>query len=295
MLDCDDLAAQIIGHTPGDGVFDTPLARVFLVRSSALTEPVQTLYEPSFCLVAQGRKHATIGNTALSYDRSSFLVVGMDLPLIGAVVEAEPDAPYLCMQLVLDRAVLADLIAGQLGCTEARENAALGTSVATPELIDAATRLLRLIDAPDDAPVLAPLIEREILHRLLTGPRGAILRQIGNGESRLSQIHRAVSYIRQSYADAFTVEDLADIAGMSASTFHERFRAITSMSPLQFRNLIRLQEARRLMVMEGLTAAEAGFKVGYESPSQFSRDFVRVHKVSPRKHVEALRASGAVA
>jgi AraC-like DNA-binding protein len=284
-----ELAELIKRHAPQDGSFDMPLPGVGLIRSSALTTPVHTLYEPSFCLVAQGRKKATVGETTFYYDRANFLVVGIDLPIIGAVVEATENEPYLCFRLQLNRSVLSELVTSQQPDT--RQTAGVGTSLATPELIDATIRLMRLADAPSEAQALAPLIEREILYRLLIGPQGAILRQIASGESRLNQISRAVSYIRKSYAKAFTVEELASLSGMSPSTFHEHFRTLTTMTPLQFRNHIRLQEARRLMVMEDMTAAEAGFQVGYDSPSQFNRDYTRIYQAPPRRDVERLRAN----
>jgi AraC-like DNA-binding protein len=285
-----ELAGLIARYAPTDGSHDTALPRVGLIRSAAETEPLHTLYEPSCCIVAQGRKRATVGEVAHVYDASHYLIVGVDLPVIGAVIEASEAAPYLCLRLEFDRGILADMAAGE--ARRGNDAAGLGLSAATPELIDAAVRLLRLLDAPKDAPVLAPLVEREILHRLLTGPQGDILRQIANGESRLNQIRRAVDFVRAHYGEAFAIEDLAAIAGMSPSSFYEHFRAVTAMSPLQFRTHIRLQEARRLMLMEGVTAAEAGFRVGYDSPSQFSRDYGRVHQVPPRRDVERMRATG---
>ena len=277
-----DLAALIARHSPGDGEHHVTLARVGLIRSSSVTEPLHTLYEPSCCIVAQGRKRATAGETHHVYDAAHYLVVGVDLPVIGAVIEASADAPYLSLRLELNRDLLAEMVQGQpVGADDTK---GAGVSEATPQLIDAAARLLRLLDAPEDA-ALAPLIEQEILHRLLNGSQGGILRQIANGESRLSQIRRAVDFIRQNYGTPFAIEDLASIAAMSQSSFYEHFRSVTAMSPLQFRTHIRLQEARRLMVMDGITAAEAGFRVGYESPSQFNRDYVRVHHVPPRQDV----------
>jgi len=283
-----DLAALIARHAPSDGEHRTVLERVALIRSSARTEPLHTLYEPSCCIVAQGRKRAAIGDVMHVYDASRYLIVGVELPTVGAVVEASPDAPYLCLRLQLDRAVLADMMmdpAPQRG--DARGS---GVATATPELIDAAVRLLKFLDSPEDAATLAPLYEREILHRLLSGPSGEILRQIANGGSHLNQIRRVVAFMRRNYGTPFAVEDLAAMAGMSQSSFFEHFRAVTAMSPLQFRNRIRLQEARRLMVVEGVTAAEAGFRVGYESPSQFSRAYARVYSAPPRSDVTRMTA-----
>lgn len=284
-----ELAELIDRHTSTDGSFDTALPRVGIIRSSARTEPIHTLYEPSCCIVAQGRKRAVIGDSVHVYDAAHYLVVGVDLPVIGAVVEASANRPYLCLRLQLDRSLLAEMLPAV--CGRPPESPAAGVSATTPELIDAAARMLRLLDTPDDAEVLAPLVEREILYRLVRGPQGALLRQIANGESRLSQIGRAIDFVRKNFSEPFAIEHLASVAGMSASSFYEHFKTVMAMSPLQFRTQLRLQEARRLMVTERLSAAEAGFRVGYDSPSQFSRDYVRVHNVPPRRDIERLRAS----
>lgn len=282
-----ELAGLIASHAPRDGIYETALPRVRLFRSSQVTEPLQTLYEPSCCIVAQGRKRATIGDVEHLYDASTYLVVGVDLPVIGAVVEASGELPYLCLQLELDRPALAEMLLRD--GVNVGTGPAFGVSEATPELLDAAVRLLRLLDSPEEAGVLAPLFEREILYRLVRGPRGELMRQIASSESRLSRINRCIGFLRENFCEPATVADLAAIAGMSPSSFFQHFRAVTSMSPLQFRTRIRLQEARRLMVTEGITAAEAGFRVGYESPSQFSRDYTRVHHRPPRQDVARLR------
>ncbi|MGV2098069.1 AraC family transcriptional regulator N-terminal domain-containing protein [Rhizobium sp. 21-4511-3d] len=281
------LAELIDRHAGTDGSFDTALPRVGIIRSSAKTEPIHTMYEPSCCIVAQGRKRAVVGDRVHVYDSAHYLVVGVDLPVIGAVVEASADRPYLCMRVQLDRGMLAELMPAADG--KASESAAAGVSASTPELLDAAVRMLQLLDAPEDAGILAPMIEREMLYRLIRGPQAPLLRQIANRESRLNQIGRAVDFIRKNFSEPFAIEHLASVAGMSASTFYEHFKSVMAMSPLQFRTQLRLQEARRLMVTEGLTAAEAGFRVGYDSPSQFSRDYVRVHSVPPRRDVERMR------
>ncbi len=159
----------------------------------------------------------------------------------------------------------------------------------TPELVDAAVRLLRLFDAPADAAPLAPLAEREILYRLLIGPTAGMMRHIASVDSHLSQISRAIAWLRDHYRDVFSVEELAREIGMSPSTFHLHFKAVTTMSPLQFRNALRLQSARRMMVAEGLDAASAGFEVGFQSPSQFSRDYARFFGASPLRDTRRLR------
>lgn len=282
-----DLARLIDRHMPHDGSLDTVLPRVGLIRSSSRTEPLHTLYKPSCCISAQGRKRAVVGNAVHVYGPAHYLVVGVDLPVIGAVIEASAEQPYLCFRLEFERGLLAEMIEE----APRRDDAFSAAKVTpmTPQLMDAATRMLALLDTPDDAKVLAPLVEREILHRLISGPQGGMMRQIAHGESRLNQIGRAVDYVCRNFGARFAIDALADIAGMSASSFYAHFRAVTAMSPLQFRTQIRLQEARRLMVVEGMTAAEAGFRVGYDSPSQFNRDYVRVHQATPHRDVARMR------
>lgn len=286
MQDLHELSGLIERHAPVDGVTATPLPRVALLRSSAPTEPLHTLYDPSICLVAQGRKRACLGGVEYLYRASEYLVVGLDLPVIGAVIEASADAPYLCLKLQLDRSVLVDMLPG---LPPERSGPPISIASATPELIDAAARMLRLLDTPHDIDALAPLIEREILHRLLNGPQGTILRQIAVVESRLSRMRVAIQYLSDHFDETFSVESLAERVGMSLSSFHEQFRQTTMMTPLQFRNHLRFQEVRRLMLSEGLSAAEAGFRVGYESPSQLSRDYARIHGMPPKRDVARLK------
>lgn len=292
-----ELLQHIAHRADREGIVPTAIPQLSLIRSNAVTEPLHTLYDPSYCLVVSGRKRARIGDRDVIYAAGDGLAVGMDLPVIGAVIEASQDVPYLSLKFDLDRTVLADLLLSlpRTAAPEPPPRFAASVQTATPEVLDACVRLLRLLDHPEDIAVMAPLIEREILYRLLTGPQSAVLRQIATGESHLGRIGRAVDHLRRNYAEPTTIEDLAGIAGMSASTFHDHFRAATAMSPLQFRTRIRMQEARRLMVAEGLTAAEAGFRVGYESPSQFSRDHVRLYDRPPRRDLERMRAEVAPA
>jgi AraC-like DNA-binding protein len=280
------LTRLIERHAPADGVTATPLPRVALLRSSTPTEPLHTMHDPSVCIVAQGRKCARLGGVEYLYQASEYLIVGIDLPVIGAVVEASADAPYLCLKLQLDRNLLAGMLPG---AQPERPGPPISIAPASPDLIDAAVRMLRLLDAPDDIEALAPLIEREILHRLLNGPQGNILRQIAVVEGRLSRIREAIQYLTEHFHETFSVEDLAARVGMSPSSFYEQFRQTTMMTPLQFRNHLRFQEVRRLMLSEGVTAAEAGFRVGYESPSQLSRDYARTYGMPPRQDAARLK------
>ena len=290
MVGNDELGALIERLAPAIGVHRTVLERVSLVQSSVTTLPMPTLYEPSLCFVASGRKRVELGDTSYVYDAATFLAVSVDLPVTGAVVEASVDAPFLCLRLDIDTRLLGEMLHGR---PHPREPAVtpiglvLGRS--TPELTDAVARLLRLLDTPADAAALAPLVEREILYRVLTGPCASMMRHIAGVDGGPSRIGRAIAWLRTHYRDAFTIEDVARAAGMSASAFHQHFRAVTTMSPLQFRNARRLQEARRLMVTQGADAAAAGFAVGFQSPSQFSRDYARLFGDAPHRDARRLR------
>lgn len=280
----------IARHAPHDGSFDTLLPGVKLIRCASPTLPMPVIYEPTVCFVAQGRKRATLGSSIIHYDPSSYLLASVGVPVMGAVVEASPAQPYLSLQLDLDAAVLAEL-----ALQHPRPAGTDGTAISltrdamTPGLLDAVTRLVTLLDTPDDIAALAPLALREILYRLLAGPNGAALYALTRADSRQGQIARAIAWIRANFRGACAIEEIARVAGMSRSTFHEHFKAVTAMSPLAFRTQLRMQEARRLMVADGMDAANAGFRVGYDSPSQFSRDYARLFGAPPGRDAQRLR------
>jgi AraC-like DNA-binding protein len=289
-----EMVDLIARHTPEDGVSSSPIQRLDLIRSSRPTEPMPTVYQPSLCLVAQGRKQAVLADRVFVYEPARYLIVGVDLPIMGHVVEASPERPYLCLRFGFDPVALGQLVLEAPAAVPADGALpALGLTLcdAGPALLDAAVRLLRLLDDPGGAPVLAPLAERELLYRLLTGPYGATMRQIATGRSRTARVARAVAWIRRHFTTPFSVEHLAAEAGMSPSSLHAHFKAVTAMSPLQFQKQLRLQEARRLMLAEALDAATAGFRVGYDSPSQFSREYRRLFGAPPQRDVNRLRAS----
>lgn len=277
-------------HAPEDGTHATPLPGTRLIRCSSPTLPMPVVYEPTVCFVAQGRKRAVLGETVFHYDPRTFLVASVGLPIMGNVVEASASQPYLSVQLTLDPAALSEL-ALRFPRTMRDDEATPGLSLnaMTPGLLDAATRLVRLLDEPQALEALAPMAIQEIFYRLLSGPGGGIIHAMTQSDSRHAQIARAILWIRAHFSEAFRIDDLAEIAGMSRSTFHEHFKAVTAMSPLEFRTQLRLQEARRLMVSDGLDAASAGFRVGYESPSQFSRDYSRLFGLPPAKDASRLR------
>jgi AraC-like DNA-binding protein len=281
----------LIGRYCDSGAVETPIPRLALHRATAPTGPMSTLYEPALCVVVQGRKQAMLGATSYIYDAAKYLVVSVDLPIVGGVIEASEEKPYLGFRLSLDPAMLAAMLLEMPADSSdaQRPGTGLALSPLTPDLIDPVLRLVRLLDRPGDIPMLAPLAEREILYRLLQGPQRAMLRQIALADSRLSQINRAIGWIRRHYADPFRIETVAEAARMSPSSFHHHFKAVTSMSPLQYQKQIRLQEARRLILAQHKDAAAAGFAVGYESPSQFSREYRRLFGEPPVRDAARLR------
>lgn len=281
----------IARHAPDDGTFATGLPGVTLIRCASPTLPMPVIYEPTVCFVAQGRKRAALGERVFHYDPASYLLATVGLPVMGAVVEASVSAPYLCMQLDLDAALLGELTLQHPRPFTAAIDGAAGLSLGTmtPTLLEAATRLLTLLDAPQDIAALAPLALRELLYRLISGEQGEVFHQMARTDTRQSQIARAILWLRENYRDASRIETLAEVAGMSRSAFHAHFKAVTAMSPLDFRGQLRMQEARRLMVGEGMDAATAGHRVGYESPSQFSREYARLFGLPPARDAQRLR------
>lgn len=287
------LRDAIARHAPRDGTFDCAIAGAKLIRCSAPTMPMPVIYEPTVCFVAQGRKRASLGESVLHYDPAHYLLASVGLPVMGSVVEASAAHPYLCLQLDLDPAVLAEL-ALKFPRAAAADSVASGLTLGrtTPALLDAATRLVSLLDTPDDIEALGPLATREILYRLLTGPSGGVIRAMTQADSRQGQIARAILWLRANFTQVCRIDEVARVAGMSRSAFHEHFKAVTAMSPLEFRTQLRMQESRRLMVADGLDAASAGYQVGYDSPSQFSRDYSRLFGSPPAQDARRLRAVG---
>jgi len=287
------LAEAIDKMTPQDGVHATAVPRLSLIRMSAPTEPMHSVHNPAFCVVAQGGKQVLVGDKVLTYDASKYLVVSVDVPVIGQVVKASADEPYLCFKLDLDPAVLGSMLLdmGSELLPGDAEGAGAGMELAqvTPALAETATRLVRLLETPDDIKLLAPLVERELLYRLLRGAQSAQLRQIAWGGSRLQQVNRAIGWIKRNFAEPFAIEAVAAEARMSASALHQHFKAVTAMSPLQYQKQLRLQEARRLILSQAADAATAGHQVGYDSPSQFSREYARLFGAPPLRDVARLR------
>ncbi|WP_343545792.1 AraC family transcriptional regulator [Sphingomonas paucimobilis] len=290
-----ELSALIDRHVVGTGICSTAMPHVSLIRADAPSTPTPAVYEASLCIIAQGSKRVSIGEHSVVYDAAHYLLVSVDLPLVGHVLDASPEHPYLCCKIDLDVAMLADLIASEDGGVARTDLPVLGVYPGDPDLIDAACRLVGLLDRPDTIRALATLIEREILYRLLTGPHGPMLRHVATVGSHLNQVSRAIAAIRRRFDASIRIDDVAAEAGMSSSSLHVHFKAITRMTPLEYQKQLRLQEARRLMLAEGATASTAGFAVGYESPSQFSREYRRLFGAPPRADIERLHAAPAAA
>ena len=286
-----ELAAHIARHVPRTGMVDTAITRLSLFRGDEPTQPLPAVYEASLCLIAQGSKRVSLADQSLTYDAEHYLLVSLDLPLVGHVTQASPEAPYLCAKIDIDHAALVSLIMDEGERVPKANLPALAVYRSDDDLVDAACRLVRLLDRPEEIPALAPLIEREILYRLLTGPHGPALRYMAVADSHLNQVSRAINTIRSAFDRRLRIDEVAAAAGMSPSSLHEHFKAVTRMTPLEYQKQLRLQEARRLMLSEGANAGSAGFAVGYDSPSQFSREYARLFGAPPRLDIMRLQAS----
>lgn len=270
---------------------DGPLDGLTLRVETQPSEMIHSVYRASFCGVLQGAKVSFLGERAYRYDRGKCLIASMDLPVTARIVEASPDTPYMAFSLAIDPATIADLV---LEDGQGAATAASLTTVAVGELdeglLDPLARLFALLDSPRDLAVLAPLIRREMVWRLLNGPHGAMLRQIGLADSRMARIARVVTWIRDNFDQPLRVADLAALAGMSPASFHRHFRAATAMTPVQYQKQIRLQAARRMLLADGVEVASVGYAIGYESPSQFSRDYRRLFGEPPGRDAAVMRS-----
>ncbi|TXI48046.1 MAG: AraC family transcriptional regulator [Lysobacter sp.] len=284
----DELADSIARIAGGDGVHETGLPGVAGIRLSAPSGPLPAVYHPSLCIVVQGRKQATFAGRTYVYDPLHYLLVSTSLPISGRILHATPEQPYLCLRIDLDPSVVDDTLARLGADAPARaddDTQRLMLVRTSLPLLEAAVRLMRLRDEPATAPLLAPLILREIHVRLLTGEMGARLRAVCAIDGAARRVGNALALLRERYAETLPIAALAEAAHMSPSALYAHFRDVTGMSPLQFQKRLRLQEARRLMLGEGLDAAEAGHRVGYESASHFSREYRRLFGAPPRREV----------
>lgn len=286
-----EITAAIMRHAPGEGMQATPVERLWLVRSSVPTMPMPNVYRPLLCLVVQGGKQVVLGDQLFHYLPGRYGIVTHDLPATGHVIEASREKPFLSLVLDFDPVTLAEMALRVPAQPGAAPPLGMTVADACPGLLDAALRLLNLLDDPQALPVLAPMAEQEILYRLLTGPHGARMRQITSGQGGIAQVGRAIAWIRQNSRERLSIGRLAAAVGMSPSSLHEHFRGVTALSPLQFQKQLRLQDARSLMLVDGLDATSAAFRVGYESPSQFSREYRRHFGEPPARDIARLRAS----
>lgn len=291
----DSLAKSIARWTSRCDELETPVPGLFFYRYNSPTEPRFGLYEPSICLVAQGAKTVHLEGETFTYDANRYLLASIHLPTTYQVVAASPEEPFLGLVLKFDMKELSQLmIDSNLPPTRTRQidRGMVTGGVALP-LLSPFQRLAGLLDEPESIPILAPMLHREILFRLLTGEQGARLRKIAAAGSRSHQVARAIDWLKGNFSQPLRVEELAEMANMSSSSFHGHFRSMTSLSPLQYQKQLRLQEARRLMLAESLDATNAAFRVGYESSSQFSREYSRLFGAPPLRDISRLRQGAA--
>jgi AraC-like DNA-binding protein len=287
-----EIAAIIARHTSGTGMFPTAIENLVFGRQTAPTNPVHLAHRPAFALIAQGQKSVTLGQDVYHYGVGDCVVVSFDLPVVSRVSVASPQAPHLGLGMVINpdrlREVLQRIAVPPVAAT-ADGMRGLAVHKASPALVDATLRYLRLLDTPSDIAGVAPLVEQEILYRLLTGPYGPRLIQIATVDSPGNRVAKAIAWLREHYARPLRIEDLADHCGMSVSSLHHHFKAVAAMTPMQYQKQLRLYEARRLMLVDNMDAGMAGHTVGYQSPSQFGLEYTRFYGQSPLRDVSTLR------
>jgi len=286
------LASLISAYAPHDGCFELRIPGVHAIRRSRMnTELLHAVAQPALCIVAQGAKSVMLGQEVYEYDASRMLVYSVDLPVAAQLTRASYSEPFLGFKLDLDPHKIAELVLKVYphGLPRAHESRGVYVGQVNVSIIKAATRLLELMAEPGEAELLAPLVIDEILIRLLRSPIGVRVAQIGLAESNVNGIAKAVSWLRANFYQPMKVEDLAELAHMSVSSFHQHFKSVTSMSPLQFQKVLRLQEARRLMLSTMMDASNASSHVGYVSASQFSREYSRFFGSAPTKDIAKLR------
>lgn len=289
-----ELSQRLLKHATREGICETAIERLSAIKLSRPSdELVHALHQPAVCIIAQGAKRVMLKDEVYSYDASRFLVFSTDLPITAQVTAATASNPYLCFRLDLDVSEVSE-IALQLGKSvrsASGTSRGLFLSTASSEMVDAALRLMRLLDSPEDADALAPLARRELVYRLLRSEQGDRLAQAARSDSHAGRVNKAISWLKTNFMEPLRVDDLASVASMSTSSLHHHFKAVTSMSPLQYQKQLRLQEARRLLMCEGMEVSKAGYTVGYESASQFSREYSRLFGVAPSRDTLSLRTA----
>lgn len=290
------LAALIERLTPSDSVVASAVPRLTLGHGAHVAHPVHMVYEPALCVIAQGCKRVLLGSDVVVYDQSQALVFAQNLPVTGHVIGASPETPHLAIRLDLDVKVLAELAVELQVEVQPRtaSQRAVYTTELTPDLLHPLLRLVQLIERPHDIPTLAPLATREILYRLLTGPGGATLAQLAMPDSHSQRVAQVIAQLQQRFRETLRIEDLAREVHWSPSALHHHFKAVTAMTPVQYQKQIRLQEARRLLLAENIDASTAGHRVGYDSASQFNREYSRFFGAPPARDLKRMRAQQVV-
>lgn len=288
----EELVERMARALPEDGALEA-FPGFFLARLTKPTESVQAVYQPAFCLVAQGGKHVLLGEELYQYDPGHYLIFTVDLPVVFQVKEASKEQPYLGLRLDLDPSLVASVLI-ESGVEARKGDAsvkAIDVSPIDAGMLDAVVRLVRLLDSPGESRFLAPLTIREIVYRLLAGGQGARLGHLLSSAGDTRRISRAIEHLREHFDEPVQMEDIARELGMSVSGFHHHFKSVTAMSPLQFQKQIRLQEARRLMLGEDMDAASAAARVGYEDPAYFSREYKKQFGAPPQRDIARLRST----
>lgn len=294
-----ELARRLGQFLAGDGMVETPIKGVHVIRNNSTTEIIHLVHEPAVCIIAQGRKRVILGDEVYLYGPLQYLVISVDLPLAGQVIEASADEPYLCLRLDLNPQEIGELMLAEEQSSlqplmSRQTQRGMYLSEADAPLLDAAVRLMGLLDTPRDISALAPLCIREIQYRLLQSGQGDVLRKIALSESHAQQIAKVIRILKSDYQKNLSIEELARVACMSSSSLHTHFKNITAMTPLQYQKQLRLQEARRMLLIDQVDAATASHRVGYESPSQFSREYRRLFGLPPVRDMERLRSNNYV-
>nr|WP_298728879.1 AraC family transcriptional regulator [uncultured Steroidobacter sp.] len=286
-----ELASLTEKYSSGEGVHATAVNGLFCIRLSAPNMTLPAVYQPSVCVILQGAKQVLLEEEIYRYEPPQFLAVSVDLPLLGQVVEASAERPYLCLQIEIDPRQIGELIAhsGDTGWT--RSDTTRGLFVGTPDgpTLEAVLRLARLLETPRDIPVLAPMMLREFHYRLLSSEYGPLIAQMAISGSNTRKIGQVIRQIKTQLASPIRIEELAAMVNMSPSSFHQHFKAVTAMSPLQYQKRLRLTEARHILLAENADAASTAYRVGYQSVSQFSREYARMFGAPPIRDVEGIR------
>jgi AraC-like DNA-binding protein len=287
------LQAAVAAHIHADGACETAIGGLYLMKGSAETIPRHALRKPILCLVVQGAKQATLGDEIFDYGEMQSLIVSLELPMSGRVVRASPERPFLGILLEFDVGLMREVLQAMDRPPRPRGETGLGVFVGDVEgpLADCVLRLMRLLDTPHAIAMLAPAIMREVYFWLLSGRHGGEVCKLAHADGHTRRIAQAINLLRQDFAQPIRIEQLAEAARMSPSSFYQHFKTLTAMTPLQYQKQLRLLEARRLMLADAVNATGAAYLVGYESPSQFSREYARMFGAPPRRDVEGMRAT----